>query len=77
MSVLAAVRKGDALAPGGSPTPMDQITIKTPNPKGRLFLQIYLKRDLTAVLYLSEALYPTTGVVSNFVGSESCQIHSV
>jgi hypothetical protein len=42
MSVLAAVRKGDALAPGGSPTPMHQIIIKTPNPK------VYLKRDLTA-----------------------------
>jgi hypothetical protein len=26
---------------------MDQITIKTPNPKGRLFIKIYLLRDLT------------------------------
>ncbi len=55
MSVLAAVRKGDALAPGGSPTPMDQIIIKTPNPK------VYLKRDLTAGLYLSEAPSPPIG----------------
>ncbi len=29
-------------ATGTMPGPMDQITIKTPNPKGRLFLKIYL-----------------------------------
>ncbi len=34
---------------------MDQITIKTPNPKCRLFLKIDLKRDLAAGVYLSEA----------------------
>ncbi len=34
---------------------MDQITIKTPNPKGSLFLKIDLKRDLAAGIYLSEA----------------------
>jgi hypothetical protein len=64
MSVLAAVRKGDALAPGGSPAPMDQIIIKTPNTK------VYLKRDLTAGLYLSEAPLPSYrflfGVVKQF-----------
>jgi hypothetical protein len=34
---------------------MDQITIKTPNPKCRLFLKIDLLRDLAAGVYLSEA----------------------
>jgi hypothetical protein len=37
---------------------MDQINIKTPNPKGRLFLKIYLQRDLAAGVYLSEAPFP-------------------
>ncbi len=30
---------------------MDQITIKTPNPTGSLFLKIDLKRDLAAGVY--------------------------
>jgi hypothetical protein len=34
---------------------MDQISIKTPNPKGRLFVKLYLYRDLAAGVYLSEA----------------------
>jgi hypothetical protein len=37
---------------------MNQITIKTPNPKGRLFLNINLERDFAAGLHLSEALSP-------------------
>ncbi len=35
--------------------PWDQITIKTPNPKGRLFLKIDLQWNLAAGFYLSEA----------------------
>jgi hypothetical protein len=33
---------------------IDQITIKTPNPKGRLFLKTDLYRNLAACVYLSE-----------------------
>ncbi len=36
----------------------DQISIKTPNPKCRLFLKIYQERYLAAVVYLSEAPFP-------------------
>jgi hypothetical protein len=39
---------------------MDQITIKKPNPKGRLFLKIDLERDLAAGVYLSEAPSPSS-----------------
>ncbi len=50
--------------------PMDQITIKTPNPKGRLFfLKIDLLRNLAAGVYLSEAPSPLRflfGVVKQF-----------
>jgi hypothetical protein len=35
------------------PAPMDQITTKTPNPKGRLFWKIDLLRDFAAGVYLS------------------------
>ncbi len=48
---------------------IDQITIKTPNPKGRLFLKIDLERDLAAGVYLSEAPSPPRflfGVVKQF-----------
>jgi hypothetical protein len=38
--------------------PMDQISIKTPNPKCRLFLKIDQERYLAAGVYLSEALAP-------------------
>jgi hypothetical protein len=38
-------------------TPLDQITIKTPNPTG-LFLKIDVSRDLAAGVYLSEAPSP-------------------
>jgi hypothetical protein len=47
----------------------DQITIKTPNPKGRLFLKINMERDLAADVYLSEAPSPPRflfGVVKQF-----------
>jgi hypothetical protein len=37
---------------------MDQITIKTPSPKGRLFSIIDLERDLAAGVSLSEATLP-------------------
>ncbi len=37
---------------------MDQISIKTPNPKSRLFWKIYQRRDLAAGEYLSEAPSP-------------------
>jgi hypothetical protein len=37
---------------------MDKITIKTPNPKGRLFIKIGLQRDLAEGVYLSEAPSP-------------------
>jgi hypothetical protein len=37
---------------------MDQISIKTPNPKRRLFLNIDQKRYLAAGIYLSEATDP-------------------
>jgi hypothetical protein len=37
---------------------MDQISIKTPNPKCRLFFKIYLYSYLAAGVYLSEAPYP-------------------
>jgi hypothetical protein len=37
---------------------MDQITIKTPNPKGRLFLKIDLERDLAAGVYQPQAASP-------------------
>jgi hypothetical protein len=37
---------------------MDQITIKTPIPKGRLFLKTALLRYLAAGVYLSEAPSP-------------------
>jgi hypothetical protein len=37
---------------------MDQTSIKTPNPKCRLFLKIYQLRDLAAGVYLSEARDP-------------------
>ncbi len=33
---------------------MDQITLKTPNPTGSLFLKIDMKRDLAAGVYLSD-----------------------
>jgi hypothetical protein len=59
---------------------MDKITIKTPNPKGRLFCKLYLSRDLAAGVYLSEAPSPPRFlfvVVRNVEGSESVQIHSV
>jgi hypothetical protein len=61
---------------------MDQISIKTPNPKGRLFFKIDLLRDLAAGVYLSEAPSPPLlgfclGWSSNFVCSESGQIQSV
>jgi hypothetical protein len=36
---------------------MGQITIKTPNPKCRLFLKIYLQRDQAAGVNLSEAAW--------------------
>ena len=51
---------------------MDQIPIKTPDPKGRLFLKIELLRDLAAGAYLSEA-----PLLDFCLGSESGQIHSV
>ncbi len=38
---------------------VDQITVKTPNPNGRLFVKIYLYRDLAAGVYLSEAPSPS------------------
>ncbi len=60
---------------------MDLLSVKTPNPKGRLFLKIEPKRDLAGGVYLSEAPSPPRflfGMVKqNFVGSESGQIHSV
>jgi hypothetical protein len=37
---------------------MDQISIKTPNPKYRLFLKIYQHRYFAAGVYLSEASSP-------------------
>ncbi len=37
------------------PPPKNQITIKTPNPKGCHFLKIHLWRDLAADVYLYEA----------------------
>jgi hypothetical protein len=37
---------------------MDQICIKTPNPKCRLFLKMYQQRYLAAGVYLSEAPSP-------------------
>jgi hypothetical protein len=37
---------------------MDQISIKTPNPKCRLFLKIEQLRYLAAGVYLSEAPFP-------------------
>jgi hypothetical protein len=40
------------------PQLMDQITLKTPNPKVRLFLKIDLYRDLAAGVNLSEASSP-------------------
>ncbi len=40
---------------------MDQITIKTPNPKCRLFLKILPAKDLAAGVYLSEAPFPLLG----------------
>jgi hypothetical protein len=59
---------------------MDQIFIKTPNPKCRLFLKIDQYRYLAAGVYLSEApslLGFCLGWLRNSVGSESGQIHSV
>jgi hypothetical protein len=37
---------------------MDQISLKTPNPKCRLFLKIHQERYLAAGVYLSEAPDP-------------------
>ncbi len=37
---------------------MDQISIKTTNPEGRLVLKIDLQCDLAAGVYLSEAPFP-------------------
>ncbi len=60
---------------------MDQISLKTPNPKCRLFLKIDQERYLAAGVYLSEAppSHPRFlfGVVKHFVGSESGQLYSV
>jgi hypothetical protein len=59
---------------------MDQITIKTPNPKCRLFLKIDLVSVLAAGVYLSEAspiLGFCLGWYSNFVDSGSGKIHTV
>jgi hypothetical protein len=50
---------------------MDQITVKTSNPKGHIFLKIYLQRDLVEGVYLFEAPSPPTflfGVVKQFCG---------
>jgi hypothetical protein len=50
---------------------MDQLTIKTPNPKGRLFLKIDLLWDLAAGVYPSEAPSPPRflfGVVKQLCG---------
>ncbi len=57
---------------------MDQISIKTPNPKCRLFLK--LNSIKATAVYLSEAPSPPRflfGVVKQFCSSESGQIHSV
>jgi hypothetical protein len=48
---------------------MDQITIKTSNPEGRIFLKNDLERDLAEGDYLSEAPSPPRflfGVVKQF-----------
>jgi hypothetical protein len=48
---------------------MDQITIKTPNPKGRLFFKIDLEWDLAAGVYLYETPFSPGflfGVVKQF-----------
>jgi hypothetical protein len=42
---------------------MDQITIKTPNPKCRLFLKIDLERELAAGVYVSEAPWGGKAIV--------------
>ncbi len=40
------------------PVPMDQIALKTPNPKCWLFLKIDMQRYLVPCVYLSEAPSP-------------------
>jgi hypothetical protein len=52
---LQAERSFCHLQPSSITHRMDQMTIKTPNPKFRLFLKIDLERDLAAGVYLSEA----------------------
>jgi hypothetical protein len=64
-------RPGAAQRPGpaGPAASMDQIALKKPNPKCRLFLKIDLYRDLAACVYLSEAPSPLRflfGVVKQF-----------
>jgi hypothetical protein len=46
-------------------TGMDQISIKRPNPKCRLFLKIGQERDLGAGVYLSEAPEPLPSPVTH------------
>jgi hypothetical protein len=55
---------------------MDQISMKTPNPKCRLFLKIDQYRCLAAGVYLSEALYtlPPSYTVTHY--SENLDVGS-
>jgi hypothetical protein len=62
---------------------MDQITIKTPNPKGRLFLK-YTCKGIWRQVFICLRTPPLLGFCgfclgwqSNFVRSESGQIHNV
>jgi hypothetical protein len=51
---------------------MDQISLKTPNPKCRLFLKIYQQRYLAAGVYLSEAPDPPLPPIKHCVNTYPC-----
>jgi hypothetical protein len=57
-TIYIYIKKNGGSIPLSSILLMDQISIKTPNPKSRLFLKIYQRRDLAAGEYLSEAPSP-------------------
>ncbi len=55
---------------------MDQITIKKPNPKGRLFLKIDLERDLAAGVYLSGMAWPGALADPCLLSVWNCERHT-
>jgi hypothetical protein len=57
-SVQAGGQAKESKTPFQKVDAMDQITLKTPNPKCRFFLKIDLYGDLAAGVYLTEAPSP-------------------